>query len=147
MRRKTLFKLCGKMKKIYKYLITFAVGLLLTFFALLVKDVFHLTETVDLMKAFCDATFVAGVLLACAGGLVVASNGGVFDMLAYGVRMIFVVFKRNVTERKYKDFYEYREARKANKRSFAFLIVVGLVYIAVSMIFLALYYKYLPAGQ
>lgn len=133
------------MKTVYKYLITVAVGLVIAFFALLARDIFHLAATVDIMKAFCDAFFVSGVLLTCIGGLVFVSNGGVFDMLAYGVRTFFTAFKRNVTDRKYKDFYEYREAKKGKKRSFAFLLVVGIAYIAVSMVFLALYYKYLPA--
>lgn len=120
-------------------------GIIIAFIALLVRDIFHLTAVVDIMKAFCDAFFVSGVLLTCIGGLVFVSNGGVFDMLAYGVRTFFTAFKRNVTDRKYKDYYEYREAKKANKRSFSFLLVVGIVFIVISMIFLALYYKDLPA--
>ena len=133
------------MKTVYKYLITVAAGFVITFIALLARDIFHLTATVDFMKAFCDAFFAAGVLLACVGGLVFVSNGGVFDMLAYGVRTFFTAFRRNVTDRKYKDFYEYREAKKSSKRSFSFLLIVGIVFIAISMIFLALYYNYLPA--
>lgn len=133
------------MKTVYKYLITVAVGLVIAFLALLARNIFNLTATVDFMKAFCDAFFVSGVVLVCVGGLVFVSNGGVFDMLAYGIRTFFESFKKNVTDRKYKDFYEYREAKKSSKRSFSFLLVVGIVFIAISMIFLALYYNYLPA--
>lgn len=133
------------MKTVYKYLITAAFGAVLAFIVLLIKDVFHLSQTVDVMKALCDGFFVSGVLIACFGGLVFASNGGVFDMITYGVKNLFWLFKKNPADRKYKDFYEYREAMKEKKRSYGYMVIVGLAYIAVSLIFLALYYKYLPA--
>lgn len=133
------------MKTVYKYLITAAFGAVLAFIVLLIKDVFHLSQTVDVMKALCDGFFVSGVLIACFGGLVFASNGGVFDMITYGVKNLFWLFKKNPADRKYKDFYEYREAMKEKKRSYGYMVIVGLAYIAVSLIFLALYYNYLPA--
>lgn len=133
-----------KMKTVYKYLITAAFGAVLAFIVLLIKDVFHLSQAVDVMKALCDGFFVSGVLIACFGGLVFASNGGVFDMITYGVKNLFWLFKKNPADRKYKDFYEYREAMKEKKRSYGYMVIVGLAYIAVSLIFLALYYNYLP---
>lgn len=133
-----------KMKTVYKYLITAAFGAVLAFIVLLIKDVFHLSQTVDVMKALCDGFFISGVLIACFGGLVFASNGGVFDMITYGVKNLFWLFKKNPADRKYKDFYEYREAMKEKKRSYGYMVIVGLAYIAVSLIFLALYYNYLP---
>ena len=42
-------------------------------------------------------------------------------------------------ERKYKTFYDYREARKDRKRSVSFVLIVGLALIAVSVVFLILY--------
>lgn len=132
------------MKTVYKYLITAAFGAVLAFIVLLIKDVFHLSQAVDVMKALCDGFFVSGVLIACFGGLVFASNGGVFDMITYGVKNLFWLFKKNPADRKYKDFYEYREAMKEKKRSYGYMVIVGLAYIAVSLIFLALYYNYLP---
>lgn len=132
------------MKTVYKYLITVAVGLVIAFLALLARNIFNLTATVDFMKAFCDAFFVSGVVLVCVGGLVFVSNGGVFDMLAYGIRTFFESFKKNVTDRKYRTYYEYKESKKDRKTSFSFLVIVGVVFIAVSMIFLVFYYKYLP---
>ena len=38
------------------------------------------------------------------GLIVVASRGGAFDMLGYAIRMMIDVFKRDVKDRKYKDF-------------------------------------------
>ncbi len=133
------------MKTVYKYLITVAMGLIIAFLALLPRDIFHLTAAVDIMKAFCDAFFVSGVLITCIGGLVFVSNGGVFDMLAYGMRTFFESFKKNVTDRKYRTYYDYKESKKDKKRNFGFLVVVGVAFIVISLVFLALYYKYLSA--
>ena len=93
-----------KMKTVYKYLITAAFGAVLAFIVLLIKDAFHLSQTVDVMKALCDGFFVSGVVLVCVGGLVFVSNGGVFDMLAYGIRTFFEAFTKNVTDRKYRTY-------------------------------------------
>lgn len=60
------------------------------------------------------------------------------------MKNLFWLFKKNPADRKYKDFYEYREAMKEKKRSYGYMVIVGLAYIAVSLIFLALYYNYLP---
>ena len=123
------------------YGITVLVGLALTFFAALVQGVFGQTENAALMKIFCNAFFAAGAILACAGLLVVATEGGAFDMLSFAVVLIFDLFRKDVNKRKYKDFYEYRQAKKEKKRSFAFLLIVGVIFIAISLIFLIPYYN------
>lgn len=128
-------------KTAFRYGITFLIGLLFTFFALLVQGVFKQTEAAALMKIICNAFFAAGVVLAGAGLLVVVTEGGAFDMLAFSVVLIFDCFRKDVNKRKYRDFYEYRLAKKGKKRSFSFLLIVGLFFIAVSLVFLIPYYN------
>lgn len=128
-------------KALLRYGITFAVGLLLAFFAALIQGVFAQTETVALMKVLCNSFFASGVLIACVGLLVVATEGGAFDMLAYAVVLIFDGLRRDVSKRKYKDFYEYKQAKKEKKRSFGFLLIVGVIFIAISLVFLIPYYN------
>ena len=72
----------------------------------------------------------------------VASRGGAFDMLGYAIRMMIDVFKRDVKDRKYKDFYEYRQAKKEKKRSIAYLLVVGCVMVIIAAFFLIAYYNF-----
>lgn len=130
------------MKKILlRYGITTLVGLLLAFFATLVQGIFSQTDTVAVMKILCNAFFASGVIIACVGLLVVATEGGAFDMLAYAVVLIFDGLRKDVTKRKYKDFYEYKQAKKEKKRSFAYLLIVGLIFIAISLVFLIPYYN------
>lgn len=89
-----------------------------------------------------NAFFGSGVIFAGIGLLVVASNGGVFEMLIYGIRRFVSLFQRDHNKIKFKTFYDYQIYRSGEpKASFGFLLIVGLLYIAVSLLFLMLYYK------
>lgn len=128
-------------KTAIRYGITAFIGLLFAFFAALIQGVFKQNETTVLMKILCNAFFASGVILAGAGLLTMATEGGTFDMLSYAVVLIVDLFRKDVTKRKYKDFYEYRQAKKEKKRSFSYLLITGVIFVAVSLIFLIPYYN------
>lgn len=127
------------MKKFLSYIITFAAGAAVAVAVLVSRGTFVQTNIVTVYRDLCDAFFIPGVIIACMGALVFASNGGTFDMLAYGVRKLFDLFKRDVLDVKYRTFYDYRKAQQEKKRSFGFMLVVGCVFIAVAAVFLVLY--------
>lgn len=124
-----------------KYLITSAIGLAITSLIVLSKGIFNQDDSTAVFHILCDAFFVPGVCLTCFGLLVFSSNEGTFDMIIYGTQKFFGLFKKDLKNEKYKTFYEYKEAQHDKKASFAYLIFVGLAFIAVSMIFLILYYN------
>lgn len=128
------------MKKYLRYLITFLVGLVFAFVICLFKNIFSQTSTNEIFKILVDAFFVPGVIILGFGLLVVATNGGTFDMLAYGAIMFASLFQKG-TKRKYKTFYDYHEAQKDRKYSFAYLLIVGGILIAISLILLIFWYK------
>lgn len=127
------------MKTVYRYLITTGAGMLIVLLVVLMKNGFTETDVEIAMQIWCDAFFVSGVFLTCGGLIVVASNGGVFDMLGYAVSLLWYTFKSSKVERKYKTFYDYREARKDRKRSVSYVLIVGLAMLAISVVFLILY--------
>ena len=127
------------MKTVYRYLITTGVGMLIVLLVVLMKNGFTETDVEIAMQIWCDAFFVSGVFLTCGGLIVVASNGGVFDMLGYAVSLLWYTFKSSKVGRKYKTFYDYREARKDRKRSVSYVLIVGLALLAISVVFLILY--------
>ena len=89
-----------------------------------------------------NACFVIGTLCTCVGFFIVAINGGMFDMLIYGMGRFFSLFKKDPTKVRFKTFYDYRMYKSEEpKKSFGFFIVVGVFYILVSLLFLFLYYK------
>ena len=108
---------------------------------MLSKNVFKQDSTVEVMHILCDSFFVPGVVILGFGLLVVASNGGTFDMLVYGTKKFFNLFRKNPTKQLEETFYDYRMAKSENKGEFAHLIVVGLLFIAISIIFLLLWYE------
>ncbi|MGN0818597.1 MAG: DUF3899 domain-containing protein [Candidatus Coproplasma sp.] len=128
------------MKKALKYIITAAIGLAVALIIMFTHNVTGQESVKPVLTILSDAFFVPGVILAGVGLLVWVSAGGVFDMLAYGAIMFFDLFRKDLSNRKYKDFYEYRQAKKEKNRDFGFLLLVGLVFIAVSIVFIIVLY-------
>ena len=128
-------------KKILRYSIASAVGLALAFVILCFKNIFSQTDAVKVFQILCDAFFVTGICFACIGVIMLAGNGGAFDMLGYAFVMLFDALRKDISKRKYKDFYEYRQAKKEKKRNVLYMFVVGGAFIAISVIFLILYYQ------
>ncbi len=128
-------------KKFARYAITSVVGIVIVLTIVLSKNIFNLQDPIEIYKALTDAFFIAGVLITGYGLLIVASNGGTFDMLVFGVGRFFDLFRKDMMKVKYKTFYEYRTAKQDKKQGFGYLILVGLVFLILSFLFLWLYYK------
>ena len=129
------------MKRVLPYLITTLVGAAIVVTIILAQRIWTAEDMTEIMRRLSDAFFVAGVCRGGVGLLGFASNGGVFYMLTFGIIRLFDLFRRNINERKYKDFYEYKESKKDKKHGFGFMLVVGLVFIAIAGAFLAAYYN------
>ncbi len=130
-----------KKKKILGYAITLVVGLAFAFIIMLSKGIFKKESSIEIFHILTDSFFVPGVCIFGFGLLVVASNGGTFDMMTYGLIKFFSFFKRDLKSEKYKTFQEYRLARHETSSEFLHLVIVGLFLIALSLIFLACYYN------
>lgn len=123
------------MKKLIKYLIVIGVGLAIFAFVVLTRNIFSQTEIRKIYIILSDGFFIPGVLITCFGLLVFTSNQGSFDMIVYGLQMFINKFRRNINARKHKSFYEYREAKREDKKSFGYICLVGLCFIALSAVF------------
>lgn len=129
------------MKAFKKYAITLLIGFLAAAWIAWSKDILGQSAAVDVFHILCDAFFVVGVVTTCAGLLVFSSNEGTFDMLIYGTRSFFDLF-RKTSKRKYDTFYDYRESRADKKIRFGFLLICGLFFLAVSMVMYYFYCQY-----
>ena len=130
------------MKSIKKYLITLISGLLGVGFIAWAKDIFNVTEPIMIFHILCDAFFAIGVVITGMGLLIFTTNEGVFDGLVYAVNSFFGMFKRDL-DRKYDTLYDYKESRANKKFSFGFMLISGIVFIAISMIMYLMYRRYL----
>ncbi len=124
-----------------RYLISISVGLLIACIVIFTRNIFSQTEVNNILIILNDAFFISGMCLTCVGGLVFVSNNGIFHVFGYGFSLFFGKRKRDVRDRKYKDFYEYRQAKGEEKNSCAYLLLVGLAFIAVAL-FLLIWIKF-----
>lgn len=101
------------------------------------------TDLAARMHILTDATFVSGMVMFGVGILVVASNGGAFEMFVYGMRRFISLFQRDVNKIRFKTFYDYHVYKSSEpNRSFSYMLVVGGAFIGIACIFLAVYMKY-----
>ena len=128
------------MRNWLKYVITTCVGLV---FAALIMfpSVFKQETTSDVYKILVNAFFVPGILIFGFGLLVLASNGGTFDMLVYGTKKFADLFRKPHNRKITDTFYDYRRAKQEHPGEFGYMILTGLGFIIVSLILLVFYYQ------
>lgn len=124
------------MRLYQKYLITIGVAVVIGLLVAVSEKIFFLRDTTEIIEALIDIFFVPGALIFGFGILVVATNGGTFDMLVYGIARFASLFKKEHNNVKFKTYYEYISAKHQTDRPFSYLVIVGLVFILISVIFI-----------
>ena len=128
-------------RSIISYAVTALIGLAMALCVSFIKSLYWLDDTTEVMKALSDCFSVPGLILICFALLVVCSNGGAFDMLTFGVKKVALLLKQTLSEKDRESFYEYRKRKQENKRSFAYILIVGAAYLAIGVVFLAIFYS------
>ena len=132
-----------KKHSITQYAVTFLIALAGAVIVSDFRGAFDAADTQTMMSAVCDGCFTVGALLVCIGGLTLTASGGAFDMLSYGISLLFGLFSKE--KRKDKDFYAYserkKEARKAKLIPFH-VFAVGALYLAAAVIVLVAFRLY-----
>ncbi len=123
-----------------KYLITILVGIALTAWCAISRGLLEQTEMVKIYHILCDSFFVSGVLITGVGLLIFSTNEGTFDMIVYGTKSFLGMFKKNLKP-KHATFYDYRVANAEKKLSFGYLVISGLLFLAISFVFYYCYYQ------
>ena len=127
------------MKKIWPYLITFLVCSAFAVAMLFISDAFSQSSLVAWMANLSDAFIVPGLIILCFGALIVSTNGGTFDMLAFGVIKLFDLFKRDVKKSKYRNFYDYRKEQQEKQRGYNHFLIVGGFFTIAGIVFLLIH--------
>ncbi len=129
------------MKVLKRYLITLAICLAGVGLIVWSKELFSQTAPDVIFHILSDAFFVIGVVTTGMGLLAFASNEGTFDALSYGVGRFFDFFRKK-KRMQYDTFYDYRESRAEKKVQFGFLLICGLILLAVAVIMYVLYLQF-----
>ncbi len=89
-----------------------------------------------------DGFTVPGVLLLCVGLLCKISTLGALDGLLFGLKAAFTLLIPGAAAKEQETFSEYVE-RKKEKRitGYEFIIHVGILFIAIALIFMVLFYQ------
>ncbi|MBQ4111951.1 MAG: DUF3899 domain-containing protein [Clostridia bacterium] len=131
-------------KNLKKYGISTVISLLIAYvFVYLRVDMDHpeATALVDWYLILCDAFTVPGLLFLMFGLMMSLSNQGALDGVGYVAKAAFrmLVPGMALNMERYK---EYLERRRANRiKGYGFLYVVALANMAVSGVFMVLFYS------
>lgn len=126
------------MKALIKYLITLVSGLLGALLIFWMKGLFGQTEAVVIFHILSDGFFAVGTVITAIGVLIFTTNEGTFDMLVYGMGTFISMFRKN-HPRKHETFYDYRVSRADKKIKFGFLLLCGLIYLALAIVMYLMY--------
>lgn len=129
------------MKALKKYVITLLIGFAAVALILWGRDLFFQTEPMAVFHILSDAFFAVGVVITCAGVLVMSSNEGTFDALVYGMSSFRDLFRKK-SQKKYETFYDYRASRQDKKVRFGFLLICGLLFLVIAVVMYLLYSQY-----
>lgn len=107
----------------------FAAGALAALAVFMDKGLFAEQNTQRVYRVLCDGFFLAAVLLLCAGALLLVTNEGLFSMLGFSVKRIGVFFFTRKTGPELEKFSDYYHRKRENRVPFAFLLVIGGIFL------------------
>ena len=128
---------------ILHYSITVVAAGLISLLVLSLRDFWEVTTLVDKYKMLSDAFTIPGVLLVMVCALVWISTTGFFDGLSYAFTrvggMLIPFYKKG---REHVTYYDYKMSKKDKEvHGYSFLLFVGLLFIAISIVFISLFYS------
>ena len=129
-------------KRLIKYGITGAIGALMAYMSVYLRvDSLDLPR-VELYRILCDAFTIPGSILIMVGVLVMIANAGNFIGLGYAARHLknMLIPFSHKKEEPYYDYYE-RKRKEGKVKGYGFLFITGAFYMAIAMVFYALFYS------
>lgn len=88
-----------------------------------------------------DGFFVVGFMMTGMGLLMWVSSMGFFDIMSYGVKSLLMLFSLLKAPEEHPSYFDYKMAREAKRGKMKFgMLIAGAVYLALSVICLAVYY-------
>lgn len=126
--------------KIMKYVSAVVIGLAMVYYYASSRDIGAL-ESVEQYHILCDAFTLPGLFMVLCGLLVSMNNVGALDTISYAFHYLLHTFLP-VAFGEGESYLDYVEARREKRvKGYGFLFVVGLVFMAVAVIFLFLYFS------
>lgn len=126
--------------KLRNYAICFVIEALIAFFVIWSKGFFTQSAAVNI-QILSDAFFVSGILMTLFAGMMYVSGEGALVGIGFVLRnavLTFIPMGRARQER-YAD-YRARKMGEAKKRSNSCILVTGLVFLLIGIVFTVIWY-------
>ncbi len=129
-------------KTLLKYLIAMAVGAVIVLMMLWGQGYFTETNWRQQCRLLCDAFTFSGLIIMLLCALVWVSNRGMFLGIGYAFGRLFHTLLPFLPKSK-ETYAEYRERKleRGGVHGYGFLFLTGLLYFAVAIVFLIIYYQ------
>lgn len=125
---------------IKKYTITTAIGASITVLTMYLRNFATETDLAERYRILADAFSISGVVMIMVWCMVAVSTTGFFDMISYSLSSLgraLIPFYNKERER----YYDYKTRKNSERFSnYGFILVVGVVFTSVALIFTALFY-------
>lgn len=124
-----------------RYGITLALGAALTWLILDLQGYAYLTSDMARYRLLSNAFTIPGTIMLMVGLLVLISSTGVYDGLGYTLRWLRMTLLPFDTA-KHERYYDYVQRKRSLPRLHGgFLIVCGIIFLAIAVVFLILFYQ------
>lgn len=121
-----------------KFLISLAVGLVLSLVLACIFGIFKAESSADVLRILSDGFFVAAAGYLVTGGITFTVNGGAMDGLGFAAKTGMARIKRDFEESKV-SFAQYREERQRKAKSPAATLLAGAVLLVIAIALVTMY--------
>ncbi|MDO5400599.1 MAG: DUF3899 domain-containing protein [Eubacteriales bacterium] len=125
-------------RPLWKLLLELAFGLVMALIVWTIQGLFTAQSAAEAVMYLCDGFFAAGALQLGWGGLRWTYNGGVMDGLGFTLKLGLARIRRSYEQDRF-TFAQYRADRESKAKSPKYLLLSGLVYLALAFIFFGIY--------
>ena len=126
--------------KLRNYAICFVIEALIAFFVIWSKGFFTQSAAVNI-QILSDAFFVSGILMTLFAGMMYVSGEGALVGIGFVLRNVVLTFipMGRARQERYAD-YRARKMGEAKKRSNSCILVTGLVFLLIGIVFTVIWY-------
>lgn len=126
--------------QLLKYGLATGIALAYAIYTVISQDAFS-QDLRGMLRIISDGLFLPGALMLLIGLLLVVSNHGAFDALAYtgkSVKRLFIPERPGEKRVNYREYVEQRREKKTT--GFGFLFIVGGVFTVIGLIVMLVFY-------
>ncbi len=117
-------------------LISSIIAVLLVTGCLFIYKIHQATTKAEVLTSICNSFFVVGGVYVLFGALTWCSNHGAFIGLQYGFKRIFEKRRFEKSFENRQPYMEYRDSKLAKQKSYLHFILIGALFVAVSIVIL-----------